>query len=86
MSTLAINAIAAQLLLDESFQDALMNGHGQECLAAFHLTDHERVAILTIHSESPRQFINELSKLMQSSIFHSSYRIIEKKSAVDSGA
>lgn len=65
MSTLQFNAIATQILLDESFQQALQSGQGQDCLAPFQLTDQERIAILTIRSKSTRQFISELYDVMQ---------------------
>lgn len=65
MSTLQFNAIATRILLDEAFQQALLSGQGQECLASFQLTDQERIAILTIRSKSPYQFISELHRLMQ---------------------
>jgi len=65
MSTLQFNAIATRILLDDAFQQALLNGQGQECLSSFKLTDQERISILTIRSKSPHQFISELHKLMQ---------------------
>jgi len=64
MSSLQLNAIATQVLLDESFRQALLSGQGQKCLARFQLTDQERVAILTIGTHSAAQFIHELYELM----------------------
>jgi hypothetical protein len=67
MSTLQFNAIATRILLDESFQHAMLNGQRQDCLASFQLTDQERIAILTIRSKNLHQFISELHRLMQTS-------------------
>jgi hypothetical protein len=64
MSSLQLNAIATQVLLDESFRQALLNGQGQKCLARFQLTDQERVAILTMGTHNAAQFIHELYGLM----------------------
>lgn len=65
MSSLQLNAIATQVLLDESFRQALLNGHGQSCLARFQLTDQERVAILSMGTQNTGQFIHELYGLMR---------------------
>jgi hypothetical protein len=65
MSSLQLNAIATQVLLDESFRQALLNGQGQNCLANFQLTDQERVAILTMDTHNAGQFIHELYGLMR---------------------
>jgi hypothetical protein len=65
MSSYELNAIATKVLLDDSFQQALLNGQGQNCLANFQLTDQERVAILTIGTHNAGQFIHELYGLMQ---------------------
>lgn len=65
MSSLQLNAIATQLLLDDSFRQALLDGQGQNCLANFQLTDQERVAILTMGTHNAGQFIHELYGLMR---------------------
>ncbi len=66
MSKIKLNAIAAQALLDNDFQAAILDGHYQEKLGSFQLNAEETAAVMSINALNVDQFIRSLSSLMQS--------------------
>ncbi len=65
MSKIKLNAIAAQALLDNDFQAAILNGRYQEKLGSFQLNEEETAAVLSINALNVDQFIRSLGNLMQ---------------------
>ncbi len=66
MSKIKLNAIAAQALLDNDFQAAILNGRYQDKLGSFELNEEETAAVMSINAISVDQFIRSLGNLMQS--------------------
>lgn len=66
MSKIKLNAIAAQALLDNDFQAAILNGRYQEKLGSFGLNEEETAAVLSINAINVDQFIRSLGNLVQS--------------------
>jgi hypothetical protein len=66
MSKLKLNAIAAQALLDNDFQTAILNGKYQDKLGSFRLNEEESHAVMSINALSVDQFVRSLGNLMQS--------------------
>jgi hypothetical protein len=66
MSKIKLNAIAAQALLDNDFQTAIVNGRYQEKLGSFGLNEEETAAVMSINAINVDQFIRSLGNLMHS--------------------
>ncbi len=66
MSKIKLNAIAAQALLDNDFQAAILDGHYQEKLGSFQLNAEETAAVMSINALNIDQFIRSLGSIMQS--------------------
>jgi len=69
MSKLHLNAIATRALVDREFQDKLLNGQRKEMLGEFTLSEEEMKLLLSIKDDSLDQFIGQLGKLIQVSLF-----------------
>lgn len=65
MSKIKLNAIAAQALLDNEFQAAILDGSHKDKLGAFHLNDEEAKAVMAIDAMDIDQFIRRIGNLMQ---------------------
>ena len=66
MSKIKLNAIAAQALLDNDFQAAILNGQYQEKLGSFQLNEEETAAVMSINALNVDQFVRSLGSLLQS--------------------
>ncbi len=66
MSKIKLNAIAAQALLDNDFQAAILNGRYQEKLGSFQLNEEETAAVMSINALNVDQFVRSLGSLLQS--------------------
>ena len=60
-----INAIAAQALLDNKFEAAILNGKRKEKLDEFNLSEKQIKAVMAIEADDLDQFIRSLGKLIQ---------------------
>ena len=60
-----INAIAAQALLDNKFETAILNGQRKEKLHEFDLNEKQIEAVMAIEADDLDQFIRSLGKLIQ---------------------
>ena len=69
MSKLYLNAIATRALVDKEFQEKLLNGQRKEMLGEFTLSEEEVKLLLSIKEDSLDQFIGQLGKLIQVSLF-----------------
>ena len=69
MSKLYLNAIATRALVDKEFQEKLLNGQRKEMLGEFTLSEEEIKLLLSIKEDSLDQFIGQLGKLIQVSLF-----------------
>lgn len=69
MSKLHLNAIATRALVDREFQEKLLNGQRKEMLGEFTLSEEEMKLLLSIKEDSLDQFIGQLGKLIQVSLF-----------------
>lgn len=69
MSKLHLNAIATRALVDKEFQEKLLNGQRKEMLGEFTLSEEEMKLLLSIKEDSLDQFIGQLGKLIQVSLF-----------------
>jgi hypothetical protein len=69
MSKLHLNAIATRALVDREFQVKLLNGQRKEMLGEFTLSEEEMKLLLLIKEDSLDQFIGQLGKLIQVSLF-----------------
>lgn len=66
MSKIKLNAIAAQALLDNDFQAAILNGRYKEKLGSFQLNEEETAAVMSINALNVDQFVRSLGSLLQS--------------------
>jgi len=65
MSKIKLNAIAAQALLDNDFQAAILNGRYKEKLGSFQLNEEETAAVMSINALNVDQFVRSLGSLLQ---------------------
>lgn len=61
----SINAIAAQALIDNKFEAAILNGQRKEKLHEFNLSEKQFEAVMAIKADNLDQFIRSLGKLIQ---------------------
>ncbi len=61
----SINAIAAQALIDNKFEVAILNGQRKEKLHKFNLSEKQIEAVMAIEADNLDQFIRSLGKLIQ---------------------
>jgi hypothetical protein len=66
MSKIAVNAIATRALVDKDFEAAILNGHRQELLQEFQLSDKVFNAIMSIQGDDLHHFIFQLNDLVTS--------------------
>ncbi len=64
MSKLNLNAIVTKALLDNQFRADILNGHRNERISEFDLTEDEKQVILAIEADNLDQFIHRLGRWM----------------------
>jgi hypothetical protein len=64
MTTRALEDLVTTALLDQSFQQALLNGHRREAIADFGLSVEERTLVLSIRAATLEDFAAALSRYL----------------------
>ena len=62
MFTLALNAFVTKALLDDKFQEDILNGQRQERIEEFDLSNDEKMTLLGIQADNLEQFIYQVEQ------------------------
>lgn len=62
MSTLTLNAFITKAMLDDKFQEDILNGCCQERIDEFDLSDEEKKVILEIKAKNLEDFVHQLNQ------------------------
>ena len=66
MSTLALNAFITKALLDDKFQEDILNGQRQERIEEFNLSTDEKKTLLGIQADNLDHFIYQIERWIYS--------------------